>query len=149
MDAFDGAKAATHLRNDLLQSTNPLTTPKEQSLDLLPTLIQSAYILTCSGVPCTVRKAGDLAFIQDQQEQKSQLGRFVRNLPTRASDDDDFWIRARQEVLWLHSWGNKPGSVQSGTFQGVLSSVTLEFIETELLKALLSRSRKFDRYTFL
>ncbi|KAL6920742.1 hypothetical protein ACHAPO_004578 [Fusarium lateritium] len=141
MDASGGAKATTHLRNDLLQSTNPLTTPKEQSLDLLPTLIQSAYLLTCSGVPCTVRKAGDLAFIQDQQEQKSQLGRFVRNLPTRASDDDDFWVRARQEILWLHSWGNKPGSVQDGTFQGVLGNVTLEFIETELLKAMLSRSR--------
>ncbi|KAM0422424.1 hypothetical protein ACHAPD_000877 [Fusarium lateritium] len=141
MDASGGAKATTYLRNDLLQSTNPLTTPKEQSLDLLPTLIQSAYLLTCSGVPCTVRKAGDLAFIQDQQEQKSQLGRFVRNLPTRASDDDDFWVRARQEILWLHSWGNKPGSVQDGTFQGVLGNVTLEFIETELLKAMLSRSR--------
>lgn len=141
MDACGGAKAATHLRNDLLQSTNPLTTPKEQSLDLLPTLIQSAYLLTRAGVPCTVRKAGDLAFIQDQQEQKSQLGRFVRNLPTRASDDDDFWVRARQEILWLYSWGNKPTSVQDGTFQGVFGNVTLEFIETEILKGLLSRSR--------
>ncbi|RGP72845.1 transport sec39 [Fusarium longipes] len=141
IDAFGGAKAATYLRNDLLQSTNPLTTPKEQSLDLLPTLIQSAYILTLAGVPCTVRQAGDLVFIQDQQEQKSQLGRFIRNLPTRASDDDDFWVRARQEIIWLHSWGNKPGSNPGETFQGIFNNVALEFIETELLKALLSRSR--------
>ncbi|KAF4964528.1 hypothetical protein FSARC_7559 [Fusarium sarcochroum] len=140
-DSFNGAKATTHLRNDLLQSSNPLTTPKEESLDLLPALIQSAYILTHSGVPCTVRKAGDLAFIQDQQEQKSQLGRLIRTLPTRASDDDDFWIRARQEILWLHGWGNKPNSVEAETFQGIFGNVTLEFIETELLKALLSRSR--------
>ncbi|KAI1066631.1 hypothetical protein LB507_011169 [Fusarium sp. FIESC RH6] len=141
MDGVGGVKASTYLRSELLQSTNPLTTPKEQSLDLLPTLIQSAYLLTRSGVPCTVRQAGDLAFIQDQQEQKSEFGRLVRNLPTRASDDDDFWIRARQEVLWLYSWGNKPAPDQDKTFQGVFGSVALEFIETELLKALLSRSR--------
>ncbi|KAF5536379.1 transport sec39 [Fusarium phyllophilum] len=141
MDAFGGAKAATYLRNDLLQDSNPLTTPKEESLDLLPALIQSAYILTHSGVPCTVRKAGDLAFTQDQQEQKSQIGRLVRSLPTRASDDDGFWIRARKEILWLHGWGNSPNSTGDETLQGIFGNVNLEFIETELLKAMLSRSR--------
>ncbi|KAF5635216.1 transport sec39 [Fusarium sp. NRRL 25303] len=141
MDAFGGAKAATNLRNDLLQSSNPLTTPKEESLDLLPALIQSAYLLTQSGAPCTVRKAGDLAFIQDQQEQKSQIGRLIRNLPTRASEDDGFWIRARKEILWLHGWGNSPKSTGDQTLQGIFGNVTLEFVETELLKAMLSRSR--------
>ncbi|KAF5656499.1 transport sec39 [Fusarium heterosporum] len=141
MESFGGLKAGTYIRNDLLQSSNPLTTPKEESLDLLPALIQSAYLLTNSGVPCTVRKAGDLALIRDQQEQKSQLGRFIRNLPARASDDDDFWIRARQEILWLYSWGNELHSTRDDMFQGVFGNVTLEFIETELLKALLSRSR--------
>ncbi|KAF4342292.1 transport sec39 [Fusarium beomiforme] len=141
MDAFGGAKAATYLRNDLLLSSNPLTTPKEESLDLLPALIQSAYLLTRSGVPCTVRKAGDLAFIRDQQEQKSQLGRLIRNLPTRASDDDEFWIRARKEMLWLYNWGNSPSSTGDETLQGIFGSVTQEFIETELLKAMISRSR--------
>ncbi|KAF5544929.1 transport sec39 [Fusarium mexicanum] len=141
MDAFGGAKAATYLRNDLLQSSNPITTPKEESLDLLPALIQSAYLLTHSGAPCTVRKAGDLAFIQDQQEQKSQIGRLIRNLPTRASEDDGFWIRARKEILWLHGWGNSPKATGDETLQGIFGNVTLEFIETELLKAMLSRSR--------
>ncbi|CVK97245.1 uncharacterized protein FMAN_11404 [Fusarium mangiferae] len=141
MDAFGGAKAATNLRNDLLQSSNPLTTPKEESLDLLPALIQSAYLLTQSGAPCTVRKAGDLAFIQDQQEQKSQIGRLIRNLPTRASEDDGFWIRARKEILWLHGWGNSPKSTGDQTLQGIFGNVTLEFVETEFLKAMLSRSR--------
>ncbi|KAG9497782.1 hypothetical protein J7337_010653 [Fusarium musae] len=141
IDAFGGAKAATYLRNDLLQGSNPLTTPKEESLDLLPALIQSAYLLTHSGVPCTIRKAGDLAFIQEQQEQKSQIGRLIRNLPTRASDDDGFWIRARKEILWLHGWGNSLKSTRDETLQGIFGKVTLEFIETELLKAMLSRSR--------
>ncbi|KAM0210200.1 hypothetical protein ACHAPA_006877 [Fusarium lateritium] len=141
MDSFGGAKAATHLRNDLLKGSNPFTTPKEESLDLLPALIQSAYILTNSGVPCSVRRAGDLALIRDQQEQKSQLGRLIRNLRTRASDDNDFWIRARKEILWLYSWGNETSSTGDETFQGIFGNVPLEFIEKELLKALLSRSR--------
>ncbi|KAF5620286.1 transport sec39 [Fusarium tjaetaba] len=141
IDAFGGAKAATYLRNNLLQGSNPLTTPKEESLDLLPALIQSAYLLTHSGVPCTIRKAGDLAFIQDQQEQKSQIGRLIRNLPSRASDDDGFWIRARKEILWLHGWGNSLKPTRDETLQGIFGKLTLEFIETELLKAMLSRSR--------
>lgn len=149
MDAFGGAKAATNLRNDLLQSSNPLTTPKEESLDLLPALIQSAYLLTQSGAPCTVRKAGDLAFIQDQQEQKSQIGRLIRNLPTRASEDDGFWIRARKEILWLHGWGNSPKSTGDQTLQGIFGNVTLEFVETELLKAMLSRSRMYNEYVHM
>lgn len=149
MDAFGGAKAATNLRNDLLQSSNPLTTPKEEALDLLPALIQSAYLLTQSGAPCTVRKAGDLAFIQDQQEQKSQIGRLIRNLPTRASDDDGFWIRARKEILWLHGWGNSPKSTGDQTLQGIFGNVTLEFVETELLKAMLSRSRMYNEYVYM
>ncbi|KAF4447689.1 Protein transport protein sec39 [Fusarium austroafricanum] len=141
IDAFGGSKAATYMRSDLLQSSNPLTTPKEESLDLLPTLIQSAYLLTHAGVPCTVRQAGDLVFIQDQQEQKSELGRLIRTLSARASDDDSLWIRARQEVLWLYGWGNDSNSKGGETLQGIFGNVTLEFIETELLKAMLSRSR--------
>ncbi|KAJ4320014.1 hypothetical protein N0V84_006092 [Fusarium piperis] len=140
--AFDGAKASAHLRNDLLQPTNPLTTPKEESIDLLTVLIQSAFLLTRSGVPCTVRKAGDLAFIQDVQDQKAELGRLIRTLSARApKNDDDFWIRARQEVLWLHSWGNEPGPVTTGSIRGIFGNVPVEFIETELLKALLSSGR--------
>ncbi|RSL91985.1 hypothetical protein CEP52_014072 [Fusarium oligoseptatum] len=140
--SFDGVKASAHLRNDLLQPSNPLTTPKEESIDLLTVLIQSAYLLTRSGVPCTVRKAGDLAFIQDIQDQKSELGRLVRTLSARApKNDDEFWIRARQEVLWLHSWGNEPGPVAKGSIRGIFGHIPVEFIETELLKALLSSGR--------
>ncbi|KAM0438901.1 hypothetical protein ACHAPT_001662 [Fusarium lateritium] len=140
--AFDGVKASAHLRNDLLQPSNPLTTPKEESIDLLTVLIQSAFLLTRSGVPCTVRKAGDLAFIQDVQDQKSELGRLIRTLSARApKNDNEFWIRARQEVLWLHSWGNEPGPAASDSIRGIFGNVPVEFIETELLKALLSSGR--------
>ncbi|KAF4469310.1 transport sec39 [Fusarium albosuccineum] len=140
--AFNEAKAATHLRNDLLQASNPLTTPKEESIDLLATLIQSAFLLTRSGVPCTIRRAGDLVFIRDLREQKSELGRLVRTLSARApKNDDEFWIQARKEILWLHNWGNEPGSVQDGFIQGIFSDCSTEFVETELLKALLSSGR--------
>ncbi|KAF4980824.1 hypothetical protein FZEAL_3254 [Fusarium zealandicum] len=141
-NTFHGAKAATHLRNDLLQPSNPLTAPKEESIDLLTALIQSAFLLTRSGIPCTIRRAGDLAFIRDLQDQKSELGRLIRTISARApKHDDDYWIRARQEILWLHSWGNELSSVRDGSVHGVFGDVSAEHIETELLKALLSNGR--------
>ncbi|CAM1510282.1 Fc.00g006170.m01.CDS01 [Cosmosporella sp. VM-42] len=138
--AFPGAKAASFMRNDLLDASNPLTAPNPTSTDLLMALVLSSFILTRAGVPCTVRRAGDLAFIQDSREQKSELARLIRAISSHApKNEDDYWIRSRLEILWLHSWGNKVESTSSA--QGIFSTVSAEYIETELLKALLSNAR--------
>ncbi|KAM5356363.1 hypothetical protein ACJ41O_003009 [Fusarium nematophilum] len=137
--ALHGPKAAAHLRNGLLQASNPLTTPNSRSIDLLEALVQSAFLLSRAGVPCTVRRAGDLIFIRDMREQKSELGRLIRTISARApKNDDGYWIRARQEILWLHNWGSE---LSGDSFQGLFGNVPTELIETELLKALLANGR--------
>lgn len=138
-----GAKTASYMRNDLLESTNPLTTPSRKSTGLLATLVLSAFVTTRLGVPWTVRKAGQLAFVQDQREQKVEVSKLIRAIPNHASrNDDDYWTRVRREMLWLHGWGGKSVARSDAGVRGVLGMVSREYIEAELLKTLLLNSRK-------
>lgn len=138
------AKNTTYMRNDLLEESNPLTTPTEMTTRLLHTITLSAFILTKGGAPCTVRRAGELAFLQDEREQKAEASRFILALSNKGpKSDDKYWIRARNELLWLRDWGAEESwestNVQA---QGVFGQLNKEFLEVECLKAFLSNTRK-------
>ncbi|RYP73332.1 hypothetical protein DL771_003761 [Monosporascus sp. 5C6A] len=117
------AKNASYMRNDLLEESNPLTTP--------------------TGVPCTVRRAGELAFLQDEREQKAEAVRFIHSFSNRGpKNDDKYWIRARNELLWLRDWGAEESSGSAHTrHQGIFGQLKREFLEVECLKAFLSNTR--------
>ncbi|RYP47076.1 hypothetical protein DL768_006803 [Monosporascus sp. mg162] len=117
------AKNAKYMRNDLLEDSNPLTTP--------------------TGVPCTVRRAGELAFLQDEREQKAEAVRFIHSFSNRGpKNDDKYWIRARNELLWLRDWGAEESSGSAHTrSQGVFGQLKREYLEIECLKAFLSNAR--------
>ncbi|EMR67420.1 putative secretory pathway protein sec39 protein [Eutypa lata UCREL1] len=137
------AKNTTYMRNDLLEESNPLTTPTEMTTRLLHTITLSAFILTKGGAPCTVRRAGELAFLQDEREQKAEASRFILALSNKGpKSDDKYWIRARNELLWLRDWGAEESwestNVQA---QGVFGQLNKEFLEVECLKAFLSNTR--------
>ncbi|KAH0522085.1 hypothetical protein TsFJ059_005994 [Trichoderma semiorbis] len=138
-----GMKTATYMRNDLLEEKNPLTSPTEGAMNLLIALILSAFICTSLGVPCSVRKAGDLAFIQDLREQKGEIAKLIRNASTQVHGDEDrYWSQVRDRLLWLNTWGSdEDQSGNSEAVRGIIGAVPREFIETEILKALLSNSR--------
>ena len=141
--AIYGPKLASYLRNDLLTETNPLTRPEKGALSLLRALNLSAYISSRCGVPCTIRRAGDLAFIQDEKEQNAEFTKLMRAVSHQAPrNNEEYWTRARREVLWLRDWGNGTRISSGGTARGTLGLITREHIETELLKALLLNSRK-------
>lgn len=141
--SFLGMKTATYMRNDLLREENPLTSPTEAAIALLLALIMSASICTSLGVPYSVRKAGDLAFIQDQREQKGEIAKFIRNASTRIhGDEDKYWSQVRDKILWLNTWNiSRDQPVNCEAIRGIAGTVSTEFIETEVLKALLSNSR--------
>ncbi|KXJ92774.1 Sec39 domain-containing protein [Microdochium bolleyi] len=142
-DPLLSARNATFLRNDLLEDFNPLTTPTEQSTKLLHALTLSAYILSKSGAPCSVRRAGELAFLQDEMEQKAEALRMIRSFSSNGpKNDDKYWLRARDELLWLRDWGAEDdwGTEQTEA-RGVLGQLKKEFLEVECLKAFLSNTR--------
>ncbi|KAI1079261.1 secretory pathway Sec39 [Whalleya microplaca] len=137
------AKNATYMRNDLLAQSNILTTPNKTSTQLLHVLALSAFILTKAGAPCTIRRAGELAFLQDEREQKAEATKLIHSLGAHGpKNDDKYWIRARNELLWLRDWGAEEVSDSSSVrIQGVFGQLKKDFLEVECLKAFLSNTR--------
>ncbi|RCI13966.1 hypothetical protein L249_8072 [Ophiocordyceps polyrhachis-furcata BCC 54312] len=134
-----GAEAANFLRRDLLQPSNPLTSGSGASTCFLMALLLSALVSSRLGILWTLKRAGDLAFLRDERDQKVELGKLMHAISGNAHQgDDDFWSRARHELLWLHDWGRPTDAASVG---GVLGALTKDYIEGEFLKAMLSKSR--------
>lgn len=137
----DGIQNASYLRNDLLDDSNSLTTPDLSAITMLKGVVLSAFILTRLGLPCAVRSAGEMTLLQDLHEQKSESLRVVRMVSNNAPrDDDQYWDRARNDILWLHSWGHHDASRSRGI--GPFGMIPVHEIEIEILKAMLGNSRK-------
>lgn len=136
-------KSASLMRNDLLEESNYLTAPNRTSTQRLHVLTLSAFILTKAGAPCTVRRAGELAFLQDEREQKAEAIRFIRSLSTNGpKNDDKYWIRARNELLWLRDWGAEEALDSADIrIHGMFGQLEKKFLEVECLKAFLTNTR--------
>jgi hypothetical protein len=138
------AKATSYMRNNLLDNSNPFTSPDEDSVSLLAALVTSASILDKFGIPCSVRRAGDLLYLRDVREQKSECTKLIHAIAGRGPKNDDaYWLSARRDLLWLWSW-ESPDSVpsQGEPGRGILGTVDRQFVETEFLKGLLAATRK-------
>ncbi|KAI0532966.1 Sec39 domain-containing protein [Xylaria digitata] len=136
-------RSASLMRNDLLEESNYLTTPNQTSTQLLHVLTLSAFILTKAGAPCNIRRAGELAFLQDEREQKAEAIRLIRSLSTQEpKNDDKYWIRARNELLWLRDWGAEEVYDSADIhIHGIFGQLKKEFLEIECLKAFLANTR--------
>lgn len=136
-----------YLRNFLLEERNILTSPTKQATSLLYAISISAYLLTRKGCSCSVRKAGELALLQNEREQNSELRRFMSTVTQTAKNDDKYWIRIRNEVLWLRDWGSEsilPSETEAPSMEygnGIFGRIRKEHLEAEILKALLSHAR--------
>lgn len=136
------SKNTAWMRDDLLSEANPLTHPSQKPAHLLHALTLSAFLLTRAGLSTTVKRAGDLAFVQDEREQKAQASQLIHEFTSRISrKDNDAWKHARQEVLWLRNWGADLQPNEHGL--GVFGRIKAEFLEAEILKALLSNGRMY------
>ncbi|KAL1841437.1 hypothetical protein VTJ49DRAFT_7052 [Mycothermus thermophilus] len=141
-DTGASARDATYMRNDLLSPSNPLTSPTPASITFLKNLVHSARVLTLSGSPCTVRRSGELALLRDAHEQKAEATKLIHLLRNNSpKTDDNFWIQARKDILWLRDWGLEDGWFADGIPCGIFSQVSRDFLEVEILKALLSNTR--------
>ena len=136
-------KNAAYLRNDLLTPSNPLTSITDESAAFLQASILSAHILTKAGCPCTIRRAGELALLQDEREQKAEAAKLIHAMSSNGpKTDDKFWLEARRQVLWLRDWGTQDSWSCDGLPRGIFSQVKRDFLEVEILRALLSNTRK-------
>ncbi|KLU88774.1 hypothetical protein MAPG_07758 [Magnaporthiopsis poae ATCC 64411] len=139
------AKNAAHLRTDPLDNANPLTTPSSAATRLLHAVSLSAFIMTRAGAPCTVRRAAELCLLQNERDQKAEAVKLLHAVASNGpKTDDKYWMRARNEIMWLRDWGaeeNDETTALPGSGRGVFGQVKKEFIEVEILKALLNNNR--------
>lgn len=133
------------LRGDLLEEKNVLTTPNESSIKLLHALLISAFLIRRAGPRISVRRVGHLLLLQDEREQKYEFEKFIQAGVNKGaqSPDDRYWARARNELLWLRSWGAEELAESADVGKGVFGRIPKEFIEVALLKGLLSNNREF------
>ncbi|KAK2623864.1 hypothetical protein QTJ16_007045 [Diplocarpon rosae] len=136
-------KNLSSLRNDLLDEQNPLTSPKDGSIKLLHALLISASLCTRAKFPISIRRAGELALLQDEHEQKHAFQSLIHQIAKGPKEDDKYWIRARNEILWLWSWGAEELSAASNTLRGrgIFGQLSKEFIEEEVFKTFLTNTR--------
>jgi protein transport protein SEC39 len=141
-DGVLSSRNATYLRTNLMEEQNPLTSPNVESVSLLYALLISAFLLTRVGVPCTIRRAGELALLQDEREQTYEAQRLIHKIGNGPKGDDKHWTRMRNEILWLRDWGAEEVSEgANGPYgRGIFGKVGKDFLETEILKALLTNT---------
>ncbi|KAI9881123.1 MAG: hypothetical protein M1830_008281 [Pleopsidium flavum] len=138
----------SHLvRNALLLPSNPLTKANQQSLTLLSALLLSTSMLRNLGALFSVKRVAELYLSGDEEVQKVELRKAIRNLGSGTKKDDKEWTTLRSSLLWLWGWGSEPHS-QSSTDSshkrqgaGVFGKVEEVFLETEVLRAFLSGTR--------
>lgn len=141
------AKHVTFLRNNLLDEDNVLTKPVELAVTLLSALVVSAFLSTRAGSAINVRKAGELALLQDEREQKAEFLKLIHTVSERGSSTDDkLWIKARNEILWLRDWGaeEEDESNKHQYHHGIFGRLEKEFVEVEILKSLMTHGRMSD-----
>jgi hypothetical protein len=133
-----------YLKNELLEDHNVLSAPKEESVKFLHALLVSAFLCTRAGSPLNIRKAGELALLQDEHDQKFWFEMLILQSKRKQKVDDKLWIRMRNELLWLRSWGAEELSegADAKYGRGILGKLPKELIETEFLTLLLDNSRK-------
>lgn len=148
--SISAARNATSMRNNMLDASNVLTTPNAAAIPFLRALVLSATILTKAGQPCTLRRAGELALLRDEREQKAEASKLIHHLINHgAKTDDKFWLKARDEILWMRDWGaEESSSTSSDSAKGIFGQVKKEFLEAEILKALLANTRKSPCFHF-
>ncbi|KAL2074137.1 hypothetical protein VTL71DRAFT_7915 [Oculimacula yallundae] len=136
-------KNAPYLRNSLLDDQNPLTAPKLESIKVLHALLISAFLCTRAKCPVSIRRAGELAIVQDEHEQKMAFNELMHHTANGPKEDDKYWIRIRNEILWLRGWGAEElsGGSDAVKGKGIFGQLSKEFIEVEVLKSLLSNTR--------
>ena len=142
--SISAARNATYMRNNMLDASNVLTALNAAATSFLQALILSATILSKTGLPCTLRRAGELALLRDEREQKAEASKLIHHLINHgAKTDDKFWLKARNEILWMRDWGAEESpTASSDSAKGIFGQVKKEFLEAEILKALLANMRK-------
>lgn len=142
---FSSTTRASLLQNSLLAPGNPLTQPSPPSISFLSALLLSLRTLTGLGhlVPC--RLAANICLHSSEEMQMAELKNVVASTVKQTRSKAE-WQTVRQQVLWLRDWQtehSEDGWDEPSTHHGLFWRISRDYVETEILKALLGARGRF------
>jgi hypothetical protein len=149
-EAVNSPGNTKYLRNDYLSEANVLTAPGKPSVRLLHALLVSTHLCTRAGSGFPIKRAAELVLLQDGRDQTNEFVRLISSVRNGPKGDEKYWIRLRNEVLWMRSWGGEElseGTTTTTTSKGIFGALSTEYVETELLKLFLSNTREYTLLT--
>ncbi|MCJ1284199.1 hypothetical protein MMC26_003530 [Xylographa opegraphella] len=140
---FVGSLSPAHLlHNALLRTSNPLTYPTNESIELANFTVFSGQILQSLGFLQPIKDILVTAVFGAASDQREILRKTLHALRQQygKSKDDSGWKRYREQLLWLHDWGLSEPSRTFDTSKlslGMFCKIDIEELEVEFLKMLL------------
>lgn len=124
------------LENAMLLSGNLLTRPSTDVIDFLYGVLVTQSMLAHFKLQSTTQQVASVVLFESEDKQKHELRTLLAQVPrlTRLSME---WSDVRRQILWLHSWSNGVAHAQNQPL-AYLGRLSLEFIELEILDALLA-----------
>lgn len=125
----------------LLKPDQPLTSPNEDSFDILQMFVYTAYILHAINQPLSITNVAKFRLRSDREEQLHMLQKILHTSTTQMKRDDGQWQLLRDRLLWLWGWGSERGHKNTHNGVGIFGKIPRDALEQEILKALLNAGR--------
>lgn len=121
--------------NNLLQPEHSLTTPTQQSINLLNLFIWSCFKIASLGSPKTINDMAKLSLFATKDEQLAEFRRTLQGLNANKIEAHQ-WITIRNQILWLNDCRADPQDFKRQEL-GPFSKIPEEELETHILKTIL------------
>ena len=138
-DYLDTISTIHLLPAELLDTSNPLTKPSSDSLELAFLVLMSAQLMDNLGQTLAIESILRLTLFASQADQWDAFRRVLHSINAKSSLGDQGWVEAREQLLWLRAWQatSRPASARHGIF----AQINTGDLETEILKTLLLNGR--------
>ena len=138
LESLTQVSGANFFQDHLLETRNPLTAPNESTISFLTSILLSTTILFRWDRGYVFQRAVQLCLLATLPDQESELKRLIHGFSSGKRTEPE-WRQFREEVLWI--WHlNRHGKDSDGV--NIFGKFKEEFLEMEILKALLAASRK-------
>ncbi|RKF73104.1 putative secretory pathway protein sec39 [Golovinomyces cichoracearum] len=121
---------------------NNVSAPTDISINFLHASLVSATLCDRLGCSISVKKAATLALQKNKDLQRILFDKLIMSVKNEHKYSEKFFVRLRNELLWLRSWGVEDTSINEYTKSGIgiFGQLSKECIEIEFLKLLLSNA---------
>lgn len=123
--------------NSLLRPDNPFTKVNESSIALVLGLLGTADLLLDFDLPTSMLALVRTCLFGSERQQKDELGRILQRISERTRSQVD-WSSIRHRLYWSRLWTHQDVSNHSGMQLGLLSKISPEQLDTQILGAALN-----------